>query len=70
MNSIKKPHELKIVAIIQARMGSTRLPGKTMVNICGKPLLQHVIERVRCCKNIHEIIVATTNNEYSYQHQC
>ena len=50
-----------VIAIIQARMGSTRLPGKTMINICGKPILQHLIERISYCKLIDQIIVATTN---------
>jgi len=53
---------MKIVAIIQARMGSTRLPGKTLVDIVGKPLLVHVIERIQASKTVNEIIVATTTN--------
>lgn len=50
-----------VTAIIQARMGSTRLPGKVMVKIEGKPLLCHVIKRVEDSKQIMQIIVATTN---------
>lgn len=46
------------VAIIQARMGSSRLPGKVLMNVCGKPMLQHVIERT--LKAIPEVIVATS----------
>jgi len=56
-------HSLKIIAIIQARMGSTRLPGKTLIDICGKPLLEHIIERVKCSKLINDIIVATTERK-------
>ena len=52
---------MKIVGVIQARMGSSRLPGKTLRLINGKPLLQRVIERVQLSKSIHEIIVATTD---------
>lgn len=52
----------KIVAIIQARMGSTRLPGKVLKDICGKPMLWYVIERVKRAKLINEIVVATTTN--------
>lgn len=51
---------MKIGAIIQARMGSTRLPGKVMKEIKGKTVLSHVIERVRKSRLIDEIIIATT----------
>lgn len=51
----------RIVAIIQARMGSTRLPGKVMKELCGQTVLAHVIERVKQAKEIDEIIIATTN---------
>lgn len=51
-----------IIAIIQARMGSTRLPGKVLEDILGKPLLQHVIERVRQSRLIDDLVVATTRN--------
>jgi len=54
---------MKIGAIIQARMGSTRLPEKVMKNIQGKTVLEHVIERVKQSKLIDEIIIATTTNE-------
>lgn len=51
---------LHTVAIIQARMGSTRLSGKIMLNILGKPVLWHVVNRVSRAKLIDELIVATT----------
>lgn len=50
-----------VTAIIQARMGSTRLPGKVMMPIEGKPLLYYVINQVRHSKKLSNIIVATTN---------
>lgn len=50
----------KTAAIIQARMGSTRLPGKVMKDLNGKPVLWHVIERVKQAENIDQIIIATT----------
>jgi len=53
----------KVVAIIQARMGSTRLPGKVLMDISGKPMLWHVIERVKGCKKVDSIVVATTRSE-------
>lgn len=51
---------MKVVAIIQARMGSTRLPGKVMMKIKGKTVLDHVIERVRQSNEIDDIVIATT----------
>ncbi|MBI3631428.1 MAG: glycosyltransferase family protein [Candidatus Staskawiczbacteria bacterium] len=51
---------MKIVAIIQARMGSTRLPGKMMVEIFNKPIIEHVFERVKSSRLINEIWLATT----------
>ena len=54
-----------IVAIIQARIGSTRLPSKVLMNIGGKPMLQRVIERVKESKLISEIIVAIPYEDYS-----
>ena len=53
----------KVVVIIQARMGSTRLPGKVMSEISGKPMLWHVIDRVKKCRNIDLVVVATTTNK-------
>src|SRR3990167_662447 len=52
-----------VVAIIQARMSSSRLPGKIMADICGKPMLYHVVERTREIKNINDIVIATTLGE-------
>ncbi len=53
----------KVVAIIQARMGSTRLTGKVMKNIVGKPMLGHIIDRLKKTQLINEIIIATTKNK-------
>jgi len=50
----------RILAIIQARAGSTRLPGKVLMDLGGKTVLERVIERVRAAKMISEVIVATT----------
>lgn len=51
---------MTVLAIIQARMGSTRLPGKILKEVNGKPLLAYQIERVRQSKCIDEIVIATT----------
>ncbi len=57
---------MKAVAIIQARMGSSRLPGKVLLDIAGKPMLVHVIERVLCANTLDHsgtpVIVATTTD--------
>lgn len=52
---------MKTVAIIQARMSSTRLPGKVLAEVIGKPLLFHVVERSRACPLLDEVMVATTD---------
>jgi len=52
----------RTVAIIQARMGSSRLPGKVMLDISGKPMLQWVIDRTRRATQVHEVVVATSDN--------
>ncbi len=51
------------ICIIQARMGSTRLPGKIMKDLAGKKVLWHVVNRVAKAKNIDKIVVATTVNQ-------
>lgn len=51
---------LKNLAIIQARMSSTRLPGKVLLPLSDKPVLEHVIQRVRNCKLVDKVVVATT----------
>lgn len=51
-----------VVATIEARMTSSRLPGKVLMPAGGKPLLQILIERLRDADGIDEIIVATTSN--------
>jgi 3-deoxy-manno-octulosonate cytidylyltransferase (CMP-KDO synthetase) len=50
---------LAIVAIIPARFGSTRLPGKPLSDIHGKPMIQHVHERVRRARRLDRVLVAT-----------
>jgi len=54
---------VKIVAIIQARMGSTRLPGKILKTVVNKTLLEYQLERVQQSKLVDEIVVATTEKE-------
>jgi spore coat polysaccharide biosynthesis protein SpsF len=54
--------EMKTVAIIQARMGSTRLPGKIMMDLGGDTVLARVVRRVSRATLIEKIVVATTHN--------
>ena len=54
---------MKIVAVIQARMGSTRLPDKVMKKIGGKPMIEILLRRLSKSKRIDEILVATSTNE-------
>lgn len=54
---------MKIVAIIQARMTSSRLPGKVMMPIGDKPLIAMMLERVKRSKFINEIVVATPRDD-------
>ena len=55
----RAPIDLAIVAIIPARFGSTRLPGKPLSDIHGKPMIQHVHERVRRARRPDRVVVAT-----------
>lgn len=50
---------MKVVALIPARYASTRLPGKPLVEIAGKPMILRVVERARLCPSIQRVIVAT-----------
>src|SRR5665213_962415 len=53
---------IRVVAVIQARMGSVRLPGKVLKPIAGQPLLWHIVHRLKACRLLEEIAVATTVN--------
>ena len=53
---------MNAIAIVQARMGSTRLPGKVLANICGQPLIERLIHRVGSAPGIDCVVVATTTS--------
>lgn len=53
---------MKVAAVIQARCGSTRFPNKVFADLCGHPLIFHVVNRLRFAKSIDEIVLATTTN--------
>lgn len=53
-------NRIKNLVIIQARMGSTRLPGKVLKQIEGKTVLEHIINRLNACRYVDEVLVATS----------
>lgn len=56
---VSKP---KVVVTIEARMTSSRLPGKVLLPAGGEPMLMHLIRRLRAVASIDEIVIATTTN--------
>ena len=54
---------MKIIAIIPARMGSSRFPGKPLAPILGRPMIEHVYRRTVLCKALSEVYVATCDTE-------
>jgi spore coat polysaccharide biosynthesis protein SpsF len=50
----------RVVAIIQARLGSTRLPGKVLRDLAGEPMLARVVRRVRRARSLDHVVIATT----------
>jgi spore coat polysaccharide biosynthesis protein SpsF len=63
---------MKLAAVIQARMSSTRLPGKVLMNLGGETVLARVVRRLRRSRLIEEIVVATTHSaaDYSIVREC
>ncbi len=51
---------MNTVAVIQARMGSTRFPGKVLADLGGRPMLAHVVEQVKASGTVDQVVVATT----------
>jgi spore coat polysaccharide biosynthesis protein SpsF (cytidylyltransferase family) len=54
------PDGPRVVAIVQARMGSTRLPGKVLADIAGHTMLERVVRRLGRCDRLDEVVVATS----------
>lgn len=54
---------MKTVVIIPARLGSSRLPNKVILDICGKPMVQHVYEAAKKAQNIADVYIATDSQE-------
>ncbi len=53
---------MKLVAVIQARMGSSRLPGKVLMTLADRPVIEWVCERASRIPGVHEVVVATTTS--------
>ena len=53
---------MNIISIVQARMSSSRLPGKVLLDIEGQPMLVHVVERASMAQSIDQVVVATTTD--------
>src|SRR6202521_1626343 len=51
-----------VIVVIPARYGSTRLPGKPLVALAGKPMIQRVYERAKLAERVNRVIVATDDN--------
>jgi 3-deoxy-manno-octulosonate cytidylyltransferase (CMP-KDO synthetase) len=60
-----QPQISNAVAIIPARYHSTRLPGKPLLDICGRPMIVRVCERARAARNVSRVLVATDDNRIS-----
>lgn len=52
----------RIFGLVQARMGSTRLPGKVILDLAGKPMIEHIFDRMRRVRGVAGIVLATTQD--------
>jgi spore coat polysaccharide biosynthesis protein SpsF len=62
MSESKPELAMRTVCIIQARMSSTRLPGKVLLPLAGQAVLAHVLERLFRCTTLSEVVVATSDD--------
>jgi spore coat polysaccharide biosynthesis protein SpsF len=67
MNKRLSSNYNNVVAIIQARMDSSRLPGKALVDLAGKPMLSHILERAKAIKGVRKVVLATCPGEDNRQ---
>src|SRR5215207_10193421 len=58
-----KGHVLRVVAMIPARMGSTRFPGKPLAPLLGRPMIEHVVRRAAMCDLLDAVYVDTCDEE-------
>jgi len=57
-----KNSKKKIVILLQARMGSSRLPKKVMLDLCGQPVIWHIVNRLKTVPEVDEVVVASSIN--------
>lgn len=60
LTPVARSRRLGVTAIVQGRMGSTRLPGKVMRSLQGRPMIDHVLERLGRVPEVSEVVVATS----------
>lgn len=53
----------RVIAVVQARMGSSRLPNKSMMPLAGRPMVHHVLERAAAISGVAEVVLATSLND-------
>src|ERR1043166_5170826 len=53
----------RLVAIIPARMGSSRFPGKPLAPLLGRPMIEHVLKRAEMCRELNAVYVATCDEQ-------
>jgi len=54
---------MKVGYLITGRLKSTRLPRKLLIKVKGKPIVSHMIDRLKLAKNVDEIVICTSDNE-------
>src|SRR5215472_9726679 len=62
MVDLNSSQRAKVVAVIPARYGATRLPGKPLATIAGKPMIYYVVERAKQAKRVTRVVVATDDD--------
>src|ERR1700760_899811 len=62
IRGLSEREHVRVVALVQARMGSARLLGKVLKPVAGQPLLWHVVHRLKACRLLEDIAIATSSN--------
>ena len=62
MINSERHSDARVVASIEARMGSSRLPGKVLADVCGQPALSRLLDRLRQCQRLDDVVLATSTS--------